>query len=275
VRTIFKSEVLATVTDLHWQWYGSAGHIRSLLMYLTLLALFILLLVYFDAWVTSSNKQLKQLAWSLQIVKCLITASFVRQEMQELHYKKFRRYVFDIWNVMDTAAYSLLYTGVGIHYSNREHPAQSKAANLVHASAAVLMWLKLLHYMRPYQATGHLVAIIFKVLLKIRAFMLVLVIVVLGFASAFYAMLSNTESNKPLSYSHPDMAVRTAFAYMLGTYELSVLDAGPSQVMLSILWVIFCVIVPILLLNLLIAVMSEQFSRHYETGEHSYRMEKS
>jgi Ion transport protein len=71
------------------------------------------------------------------------------------------------------------------------------------------------------------------------------------------------------------MALRTSFAYMLGTYELAVLDAAPSQVMLSILWVVFSVIVSILLLNLLIAIISHNFEKLYENSEHSNMMEKT
>eukprot|EP00953_Heterococcus_sp_UTEX-ZZ885_P018953 10587-Heterococcus_DN1.PRE.1 len=182
---------------------------------------------------------------------------------------------------MDVTAYSLIYLDVIVQAcSDPEHPAQIKAANIINAVAAVLLWFKLLHYMRPYKATGVLVSMIFKILMKIRAFMLVLAVVVIGFATAFYSILDTdkTSSNihdTALKYNTVDAALRTSFAYMLGDYELAVLDAGPSDVMLSILWVVFSVIVSILLLNLLIAIISYNFEKLYETSEHSYMMEKS
>jgi hypothetical protein len=47
---IFKSEVLAAVTDLHWSTYGKKGHDTSLCMYLVLLVVFVLLILQFDEW---------------------------------------------------------------------------------------------------------------------------------------------------------------------------------------------------------------------------------
>jgi Ion transport protein len=273
---LFKSEVIAAVTDLHWNLFGRADHIFSLLMYILLLALFTLLIVVFDTWVTTSTS-LKTLAWTLQGIKCIIfTGYFIVQEYRELMYEGFAKWVWDAWNIMDITAYGLIYASVIVQAcSNPEQPAHSKAANVINAIAAVLLWCKLLHYMRPYKATGVLVSMIFKILMKIRAFMVVLAVVVTGFATAFYSILSVKDSDDPLNYSYPHMAVRTSFAYMLGNYELAVLDVGPSQVMLSILWIVFSVIVSILLLNLLIAIISYNFEKLYETSEHSFMMEKT
>jgi Ion transport protein len=281
---VFKSEVLAAVTDLHWNLYGKADHLFSLVVYMVLLAVFVLLIVQFDMWSTSTNKHLVRLAWSLQGIKCLATLYFVWQELSEFMYKGLQRWLFDVWNIMDATAYSLIYISVSLQVvdatnhsyddTTKRHGTWSKVTNIINAIAAVLLWCKSLHYMRPYQSTGPLVSMIFKILMAIRPFMAVLTVVVLGFATAFYAVLSASDSSNPLNYSHPDTALRTSFSYMLGTYELAVLDAGPSQVMLSILWVVFSVIVSILLMNLLIAIISDNFSNLYTTVERSYRMEK-
>jgi transient receptor potential cation channel subfamily C member 2 len=180
---------------------------------------------------------------------------------------------------MDATAYILIYAGVIVQAcSNPEHPANSKAANILNAIAAVLLWCKLLHYMRLYKATGVLVSMIFKILMKLRSFMSVLAIVIVGFATAFYSVLTTDKASSSidstLKYNTVDAALRTSFSYMLGSYELAVLDAGPSDVMLSILWAVFSIIVSVLLLNLLIAIISYNFEKLYETSEHSYMMEK-
>jgi hypothetical protein len=62
---------------------------------------------------------------------------------------------------------------------------------------------------------------------------------------------------------------------MLGNFELGELDDGTSRVMLSLLWIVFSVIISVLLLNLLIANISYNFEKFYETSEHSYMMEKT
>jgi Ion transport protein len=278
---LFKSEVIAAVTDLHWSVYGQADHVFSLTMYGLLLLLFTLLVVMFDTLASSTKQWQVGVGWTLQGIKCIIfTGYFVIQEYRELKYQGYADWLWDAWNIMDATAYGLIYLGVIVQAcSYHNHPAHSKAANVINAIAAVLLWFKLLHYMRPYKATGVLVSMIFKILMKIRAFMLVLAVVVVGFATAFYSVLSTDKASSSidstLKYNTVDAALRTSFAYMLGTYELAVLDAGPSDVMLSILWAVFSVIVSILLLNLLIAIISNNFEKLYETSEHSYMMEKT
>jgi Ion transport protein len=276
---LFKSEVIAAVTDLHWDLYGRADHVFSLIVYVQLLALFTLLIVMFDTWVATSYG-LMIMAWTLQGWKCALTGYFMWQEYLELKHETFKVWVWDAWNIMDATAYSLIYAGVAVQAgSNHNHPAHSKAANVINAISAVLLWFKLLHYMRPYKATGVLVSMIFKILLKLIPFMSVLAITVLGFATAFYSVLNTDKASSnyssALKYNTVGDALRTSFSYMLGSYELAVLDAGPSDVMLSILWAVFSIIVSILLLNLLIAIISHNFERLYETSEHSYMMEKT
>jgi Ion transport protein len=181
---LFKSEVVAAVTDLHWSLYGRDDHIFSLVMYVVLLSLFTLLIVMFDTWATTSD-DVMIVAWTLQGIKCIFTLYFVWQESLELKHAKLN-WFYDAWNWLDATAYILICVGVIVQASSgRKHPAHNKAANVINAIAAVLLWFKLLHYMRPYKATGVLVSMIFKILMKIRAFMLVLAVVVLGFATAF------------------------------------------------------------------------------------------
>jgi Ion transport protein len=279
---LFKSEVIAAVTDLHWSLYGKADHMFRLTMYVLLLVLFTLLKVMFDTWVSSTKLWQRGIGWTLQAIKCIMfTCYFVWQESRELRYEGFAVWVRDAWNIMDVTAYSLVYAGVIVQAcSHPEQPAQSKAANIINAVAAVLLWFKLLHYMRSYKATGILGSMILTILMELKSFMLVLAIVVVGFATAFYSILdtdkvSSSTDDTALKYNTVGAALRTSFAYMLGDYELAVLDAGPSDVMLSILWVVFTVIVTILLLNILIAIISYKFAKLYETGEDSYMLERT
>eukprot|EP00953_Heterococcus_sp_UTEX-ZZ885_P012315 7061-Heterococcus_DN1.PRE.1 len=186
---IFKSEVLAAVTDLHWSTSGKKGH---------------------------------------------------DTKTRELKHDGFAQWANDIWNIMDVASFGMIYNGIGLQIAvvvKRAAPTDAvyKAANIINALTALLLWMKLLHYMRPYPTTGPLVTMIFKILVKIRPFMLVLTVVVLGFATAFYAVLDEVQKsaviNSDYKYNTVSTALRTSFAYLLGDYELSVLDAGPSRVM--------------------------------------------
>jgi Polycystin cation channel len=100
---------------------------------------------------------------------------------------------------------------------------------------------------------------------------MILAIVVVGFANAFYVILSKGPST---IYSTPYYSVRSAFAYMLGGYDLSELDDGPAPIVSSLLWVVFMIIVAVVLLNVLIAIISDSFERLVASSLVNFRLEK-
>jgi Ion transport protein len=113
---------------------------------------------------------------------------------------------------------------------------------------------------------------IFEIIADIRTFLLILAVVVVGFANAFYVILSKTPHG---SYSTPYIAVRSSFSYMLGGYDLDELDASPTPVVLSLLWTVFMIIVSVVLLNVLIAIISDSFARLTALSIPNWRLEKA
>jgi uncharacterized membrane protein len=203
---LFKSEVIAAVTDLHWSLYGRADHISGLLMYILLLTVFTAVLVMYDTWYTSAKLWQYVLGWTLQGIKTVIIGfNFGRQDFRNLmHHKLAAVRMWDAWNTMGVTAYFLTFISALLPICSNKVPYDGKVVNILDAIAAVLLWFKLLHYMRPYKATGVLVSMIFKILMKIRAFILVLTVVVIGFSSAFYTILRFDSPQTSLNFSSPD-----------------------------------------------------------------------
>lgn len=95
---------------------------------------------------------------------------------------------------------------------------------------SLVMWFKFLYFLRPFDATGHVIKMIIDILKKTVAYITVVSIVLIGFSQAFY-VLSKTSScpvngntsckNDAMEpggsdFSSPVGAFLTAFAYMEG-----------------------------------------------------------
>jgi Ion transport protein len=143
--------------------YGSEAHVRSLVVYAVLLLLFVLLTAYFTEWASSDHQGVVAVAYVLQALKCAIAAWFVAEEISEQHLIGFRNWLHDFWNIMDVCAYVALFAGTAVSIWKVE-TGHIVTANWIDPIAAVLLWFKLLHYMRPYKATGPLVMLIFEII---------------------------------------------------------------------------------------------------------------
>jgi hypothetical protein len=104
---VFKSEVLAAITDLHWDLYGQDDHYNSFWLYVILLISFTVLIVLFDTWASSTNSLQRSVGLAIQTYKCIFTLWFVWQEYHELKHEKWS-WFFDVWYIMDATAYSLV-----------------------------------------------------------------------------------------------------------------------------------------------------------------------
>jgi Ion transport protein len=266
---IFKSEVITAVVVLHWRMYANRSHQYSLLGYVILLGLFVYMTITVETASTSKGR-------AMQAGKIVIGVCFLLREFKEATTGCFK-WISDMWNLMDLAAYGLMIYATFLQLFELK-PQTVMGMN---AFAAVLLWFKLLHYMRPYRSTGPLVAMIFEIVRAMRAFMLVLTIVLIGFANAFYTILrTKTYHDTPHeesegSYSTVYLSLRSVIMYVFAGYNLDELDKGPLKTQLSILLVVFVVIVSVVLLNVLIGIIVNKFERLNAEPLHHWRHEQA
>ncbi|CAM9113723.1 unnamed protein product [Chrysoparadoxa australica] len=158
----------------------------------------------------------------------------------------------------------------------------STSASIINSMAAVLLWASLLHFLRPHRSTGPLVAMLFQIVKDMRTFLLLLLIVLAGFANAFFLILATgnhqgaeEDPEGGGSFSTGVRSLRDAYAQMLGDFDLEEMDSGPTPVYLSLLWVTFMMVVAVILLNVLIAIISDSFDRVVEDKIPAWRHEKA
>ena len=140
------------------------------------------------------------------------------------------------------------------------------------SSSLILVWVKLFYYLRAYKSTSQLIRMIIEIVKDIRYFLLVLLIGIFGFAGGFYILqfgLSKLEkdndSSDHLFVGHnPILAVIYIYQLVMGNYNLGNFSEyeqlNPFEFyFIWFLFVMSCLFLVIVLMNLLIAIMGSTF----------------
>lgn len=129
--------------------------------------------------------------------------------------------------------------------------------------AVCLMWWKLLYYLFPFKATGPLVILIFEVLKDLRVFILVVVMILSGFATMFFPMLSNSKNGNSFKNGFEDfpMSLVTTYGMMLGDFQIETFTESNVAWFSTVVFMIYMLIMMIVMLNLLIAIIGDTFDR--------------
>jgi hypothetical protein len=149
------------------------------------------------------------------------------------------------------------------------------------ALALFLKWLGLLYFLQAFSATGPLVRMVFQIIVDMRHFMAILGVAVLASASSFYALLHHStrhayahahsadydddDSNGSGSNNPFRGAGQTLFfmfkMLLLGDFDTNLFLLGEYVALLQVLFVSSMMLTLIILLNLLIALMSDSYER--------------
>ena len=149
------------------------------------------------------------------------------------------------------------------------------------ALALFLKWMGLLYFLQAFSSTGPLVRMVFQIIVDMRYFVSILLVAVLASASSFYALLHH--STRGHTHSHTDDddggngngsdnnsnpfrgAGHTLFfmfkMLLLGDFDTDLFLLGEYVSLLQVLFVFSMMLTLIILLNLLIALMSDSYER--------------
>ena len=147
------------------------------------------------------------------------------------------------------------------------------------------MWIKFLMMLRVFEYTGHLIYMLFEVFAQLIPFMLVLLVSVFGYTEAFHSLSKSYESTEPQSVV--DLlandaigaegfleGIEKSFHYSilltLGEFDVDALDSWG--------WVLFLTAALfnlVILLNLVIAIISEVFTEVKDNRLPSFYKERA
>eukprot|EP00210_Caulerpa_lentillifera_P006591 g6296.t1 len=156
------------------------------------------------------------------------------------------------------------------------------------AVESLLVWSRMLFYARPFTHTGPLVVTVSAICHEIAYFVSLALSVMFGFALAFLVLYRHVDVPKGdsegnsldcwsiygededdhLRSMHESFgtfkrSLFTVFSYTYGDFNLANLYNAPEPFTALTLFVLYVVILAIILMNMLIALMSEKFTRIY------------
>ena len=133
------------------------------------------------------------------------------------------------------------------------------------------MWLKFLYFLRIFQSTGYLIRIIIEVCVDMRHFLLVLLLTFVAFGDAMRS-ISTSNEDVPDESGNSSQFVGSYVDSITYTYRMVLGDFDTSNfgnVALPYVWILFvlCTVFNmIIMLNLLVAIISESFARINEVS---------
>lgn len=180
---------------------------------------------------------------------------FLFNEVRQLSVAKLD-YFKSIWNYSDLLPPLLIIiiTSMKLCTFYYEDFEPSNFIHTLHSIACLLMWAKLLYFLRIFKSTGYLVRTLTDVCYDMKVFLLILFIVYFGFGEAFLRI--SEKSDEGFIENYPMAWVRT----FSGDLDTSIFDSAVQHIYLWIIWVIYNIIINIVMLNLLISIISDSFA---------------
>ena len=161
-------------------------------------------------------------------------------------------------NFVNTAS---LVTDIDIH-----------SLRVVESILCILQWFKFLYFMQLLDDIAPYVNIIFVIFNDIQYFMAVFVIALIAFTNAFYLIgrnqLSYTQEGEDApSYSSLIGAAHHVYTSSLGEFDTQAYFDNDMSPILACLFICLSFFMCIHLLNMLIAIMGESFSKNSKVAE--------
>lgn len=134
--------------------------------------------------------------------------------IQLLH--KGKMYFSTIWNFPDLIVPVFVITIITHHLYELQDDGYKKPEFIVtvHSFCSLLIWIKFLYFLRIYRPTGYFIRMLSTVIWEIRTFLLVLMIVYLGFGEAFLRLSQNNTDDDKLQYL-PNYAFGLVYVFRL------------------------------------------------------------
>ncbi|GMH43596.1 hypothetical protein BSKO_11518 [Bryopsis sp. KO-2023] len=206
------------------------------------------------------------------------------------------------WNWLELVSYALLaifipwFTVMGDSV-DKDGSAVARANGLLSTLVAIesiLLWWKMMYYVKPFRRTGPMVISISEILRDICYFLFLGFMVVIGFTIAFFVLYRRARPRPSRVHPIPPdfeslmrglgapkppkvdedlreeirfrfgtigKTMMSLFAFMLGDFDISVIYGAPNSRTAIFLFLMYMAAMAIVLLNLLIAIMGDSYER--------------
>ena len=207
---------------------------------------------------------------ALRFLTTLFALWFLALEVKQLIYLGLRSYWKDFWNKV--AVFTYLGTCCATALSEPMLPLGGDLRALgktIRSYAACAAWMQLLAYLRGFASCAPYVRMLLEIISDLRVFFMIYVLITFAFAHAILVYDDEALRNKSVAEIGAELVRRVFATYRIGTLGDFDADEFVEQWQLHGLFNLCTFIVTVVLLNVLIAVISDTFDRLLERSESS------
>lgn len=170
----------------------------------------------------------------------------------------FKHVFVDLWNALDFFSLSgIFFTYVMRLFSYSHDRSLEEVVRIISSLALVLCYLNMLYYLQGFSTAGEPVRMIVGITLGVRFYLVVMLIVLVGFCFGFYVLFQGADEE--FGQSSPIQSLFKGYTIMLGTFETNDFSNSVSYSSTAVLFVFFTLFINIIMLNLLITYMGDIF----------------
>eukprot|EP00747_Dinoflagellata_sp_TGD_P092236 gnl/TRDRNA2_/TRDRNA2_165337_c2_seq3.p1 gnl/TRDRNA2_/TRDRNA2_165337_c2~~gnl/TRDRNA2_/TRDRNA2_165337_c2_seq3.p1 ORF type:complete len:500 (+),score=65.36 gnl/TRDRNA2_/TRDRNA2_165337_c2_seq3:680-2179(+) len=253
---LFESILVKAVLEFKWYKFARKQHLFNLLVYVTHACSWMAYsVVTFNGWEDRSANNSVVHKDILAIVTCGFSLSFLSIEVKKIRGSGIFMYIESPWNLSSLSAYTIMCLTTILECVNRQ---KGNHINLA-AVASLLTWCNILYYLRGFRGTGALVSMILQIMSDMRYFTLIMAIMTIAYVQVFFILGSEV--------FEPDQPLELLWVlYQWGWLGGGDATFGDTGLMERFMFVGMTALMLLVLLNLLIAIMGDTFTRVQESS---------
>lgn len=200
------------------------------------------------------------------ILLIIINTFYLANEISEICKKKnkIKNYFTNKWNIFDVLQVTILYTSLIFKFLLPE------IENILISILYPIFLVKFLSFTRGFKTVGPIVRVIFKMFRDIFNFMTILSVFIIGFSQAFYIL-----TNKNKYFENPFVSLITTFDMIIGNFDTANFNESSYFITVNILYRFYIIISVIMLLNMLIAILENSYTKIIEEAEREWKIERA
>eukprot|EP00210_Caulerpa_lentillifera_P005001 g4775.t1 len=268
--SVFGLPAVQSILSYKWKTWARRYLIIEFILYL----LWLLCTVVFAVSFTSENldDSLSQVWHSgsegtTRIISCVLSVCFMFPFLViELNtiWSYGRSWLHQFWNMIDAAMYTLQILILAV-YCNRSS-VKEEWYSVVLASQCVLLFAKIQYFSRVFDTSrGSLVDTLKVVIGEVKWFLLFIFLTMLSFGIAFSILYRDEEvvieGEVDNTFASVQKSIVSMFSFVLGGFHFDVFYKSQNKAAAIIFFLIYQSIMAIMLLNLLIAIMTDSYAK--------------
>jgi hypothetical protein len=200
----------------------------------------------------------------MQILLGIFSLYFLRNETRQM-IDDGPDYLTSIWNYIDIITPTTVLTVLGINSLNIVIGDETE--RILQAIGVFFMWFKFLYFFRIFKKYGYLIRLIITVISDMSTFLVVLFFTLVAFGDTFLTISNGNKEppHEPFVHGFFDAIIYT-YLTTLGSFDLETFKNSIATNLLIAFFLTCTVFNTIVMLNLLIAIISETFAQVKENA---------